>query len=70
MFRHELKKALWWFGALDVQQSTQADVEQACEHLGNWYRRLHYLDKMNIIIRTDKQSKGEQQIPMTDEQIK
>ena len=25
---------------------------------------------MNIIIRTDKQSKGERQIPMTDEQIK
>ena len=52
-------------------ESAPADVAQACENLGNMYRRLYFMDKLNIIIKTDKQNGwGGNQIPMNDEQIK
>ena len=50
-------------------ESTRADAGAACVNLERQYRRLYFLEKLNIIIKACKRGGGEQQIYMTDEQI-
>ena len=52
--RYELKEALAKHDTLTAE-SARADADAACVNLERQYRKLYYLDAMNIIIRRCKQ---------------
>ena len=68
ILRCEWNKALAKHDALTVE-SARADADAACVNLERQYRRLYFLDKLNIVIKTCKWGGEEQQINMSDEQI-
>ena len=68
MRRYELKKALMKHDALTAE-SARADADEACVNLERHYRRLCFLDKLNIVIKTCCWGGEEQQIHMSDKQI-
>ena len=66
--RYKLEVALEMYDSLTVE-SVPFEMYEACSNLERQYRKLHYLDTMDIIIRRCKLGGEEQHIYMSDQQI-
>ena len=66
--RYKLEEALEMYDSLTVE-SVPEEKEEACSNLERQYRKLYYLDAMDIIIRRCKLGGEEQHIYMSDQQI-
>ena len=67
-FRHQLKLAFNGYDSLTAE-STPAATEAACSRLRDQFKRLYYLDVLDIMIVKDKQSGEDTIFRMTTSQV-